>query len=123
MWKSSHLSGESPTLVLEFEKSKPGYCHDMAWLPMPMSGRGMPPDPGGHTTLAKDDPRFVPPSRHLPSKVEEPLDATQDCLFPVPVLTASYHDPDAAAILKLHKLEPWPGYVTHKENILMLPPS
>ena len=40
-------------------------------------------------------------------------------LFPVPVLTASYHDPNAATILKLHELELWPRYVTYKEKVLI----
>ena len=68
--------------------------------------------------MAKDDPRLVPPSWHPPHKVKEPLDAIRDYLFPVPVLTASHHDPDVATILKLHKLEPWPGYTIHVEKIL-----
>ena len=41
----------------------------------------------------------------------------QDLLFLVPVLTASYHDPNAATILKLHNLEPWPRYMTYMEKI------
>ena len=84
---SSHTSGESPTLSSELEKSEPGYRHDVAWLPMPMSGGGMPPDPGGHTALALVDPRFVPPSWNSSSKVDEPPDVIQVFLFPVPVLT------------------------------------
>ena len=128
MWKSSHSSRESPELLLELEKSEPGCRHDVAQLAAHQS-----PDPGGHTALAEVDPRFVPPSLHrlvqfrdteddprfvLPSlnplsKEEEPLDATQDFLFLVPVLTTSYHDPNAATNLKLHELEPWPGDVTY----------
>ena len=42
MWKSSHSSGESPTLSLELEKRESGCCHDLARLPMPTSGGGMP---------------------------------------------------------------------------------
>ena len=86
---------------------------------MPTSSGGTPPDPGGHTALALDDPRFVPLSRHPLSKVEEPPDAMQDCLFPVLVFTTYYFDPNAATIIKLHKLELWPGYVTSKEKIML----
>ena len=57
---------------------------------------------------------FIQPSWNPPSKVEEPLDAAQDCLSPVPVLTASYHDPDATTELK-----PWPGYMISKDKIPM----
>ena len=88
--------------MFEFEKSAPGYHHDMAWLPMPMSGGGTPPDPGGHTALALVDPRFMPPSWNPSSKEKEPLDAIQVFLFPVPVLTNSYLNPNATAVLKLH---------------------
>ena len=100
----------------------------MAQLPMPTIGGGMHSDPGGHIALARADPRFMPLSLHCvnrsrdpksdprfilsssnpPSKEKEPPDLIQVFLFPVPVLTTSYHDPDAAAILKLHKLESWP---------------
>ena len=41
-WKSSHLSGESPTLCLELEKNEPSHCHELARLPMPTSGGGTP---------------------------------------------------------------------------------
>ena len=54
-WKSSHSSGDSTTLFLMLEKNEPGYCHDLARLAMHQS-----PDPGGHTSLAEVDPRFVP---------------------------------------------------------------
>ena len=83
---------------------------------MPTSGGGTPPDPGGHTAVAKDNPRFVPPSWYPPCKVKEPLDAIRDYLFPVPVLTASHHDPDFATILQLHMLELWPGYAMSVEE-------
>ena len=86
----------------------------MAQLPMPTSGRGMPPDPGGHTKLALIDLRFVPPSWNLLSKVEEPPDVTQDSLFPVPGLTASYHYPDATT-----EVTPWPEFMTSKDKIPM----
>ena len=56
----------------------------------------------------------MPTSTDPQSKEEEPPDATQVFLFLVPVLTASYHDPDAAT-----ELEPWPRYVTYKERIMM----
>ena len=68
----------------------------MAQLPMPTRGGSTPPDPGDHTALALVNPRFVPPNLNHLSKEEEPPDTTQVCLLPVPVLTASYHHPDAA---------------------------
>ena len=65
----------------------------------------------------------MPPSPNLLIKEEEPPDATQVFLFPVPVLTTLYHDPNAAIILKLHELELLPGYVTSiqqdEEKILL----
>ena len=57
------------------------------------------------------------------SKEEEPPDAKQVFLFLVPVLTASYHDPNTASVLKLHELELWPRYVTsirHNDEKILL---